>query len=380
MFKRKLSVLAQLALLGSSAFAMDSGSCPFSKADVMRGFYGDNLDQTILEAAIKDNKVTISGVAFTIKPTGKSDWRFPNLSEIRSTAFSDRFLNGIKIGNWSEDSLKGVDIACTGSGNKRTLHFTLNPFYATTQVGFEKRLRDKGAVEALKIGWPKLTYDFVLEGNWPSSGSSSSYKKQQEEQARKEKEAREEKARQEEARRQWEEEQERVRREKEAREEKARQEEARRWREEQQERVRKAKEEQARKEKEAREENARQEEARRWREEQERFRKAQEESQRRYEEQERLRKAQEESKRRYEEQERIRKAQEESQRRYEEQARQSSSSSSNTGYGSYGYSQPKPQYEQPSYNQEAEEQPKIGDVRINNAKKERWNGSRWVRM
>ena len=333
MFKRKLSVLAQLALLGSSTFAMDSGSCPFSKADVMRGFYGDNLDQTVFEDALKDNKVNIGGVQFTIKPSGKSDWRFPELSAIRSTAFSDRFLNSIKLGSWSEDSLNGIDIQCTGSGNKRTLHFTLNPFYATSKTGFEKRLKEKGALEALKIGWPKLTYKFDLEGYWPSS----SYQKQQEE--------------------------ERLRKEQEARAE--------------QERLRKEQE---------------------FRAEQERLRKAQEEYQRRYEEQERIRKAQEEQKAR------------------QEEARKSSSSSSNTGYGSYSHSQPKPQYEysqpkpqyeyskpkpqyeyskpkpqyeysepkpqydQPQYNPEADAQPKSGDVRTNNGKKERWNGSRWVRM
>ena len=319
MFKRKLSVLAQLALLGSSTFAMDSGSCPFSKADVMRGFYGDNLDQTVFEDALKDNKVNIRGVQFTIKPSGKSDWRFPELSAIRSTAFSDRFLNSIKLGSWSEDSLNGIDIQCTGSGNKRTLHFTLNPFYATSKTGFEKRLKERGASEALKIGWPKVTYKFDLEGYWPSS----SYQKQQEE--------------------------ERLRKEQEFRAE--------------QERLRKEKE---------------------FRAEQERLRKEQEARA----EQERLRKAQEEYQRRYEEQERIRKAQEEQKARQEE-ARKSSSSSSNTGYGSYSHSQPKPQYEysepkpqydQPQYNPEADAQPKSGDVRTNNGKKERWNGSRWVRM
>lgn len=358
MFKTKLSILTQLALLGSSAFAMDSGGCPFTKEDVLRGFYGDQLEQTHFETVLSNKSVKIGGSSYTISEKSNPEYPYPTLANFRSTVLADIMFNNVlrsvnpELGNrWSDDSLNFFEIKCSGTGVSRTLTFTLKEYYRGTdgKDKFKRFLDRKGVDTALHIGWPELNFEFTLTGKWPagagSSSSSSSYQ-QQEEAARKAKEEAYRKAQEEAARRQWEEQQERVRKEREAREEKARQEEAQR----------------------------------RWREQQEQTRKAQEEA--------------------------FRRAQ-------EEQARKASSSSSSgtygAGYGTGAYgsssSKPGPDYgtgtygsssssssyysqqeqasrahEEAAHNAQQEPAPKTGDTRINNGKRERWNGSRWARI
>lgn len=376
MFKTKLSILTQLALLGSSAFAMDSGGCPFTKEDVLRGFYGDNLEQTYFDSVLSNKKVEIGGSSYAISVKKSPQYPYPTLANLRSTTLSDIVFGKVIKDGWSQDSLNFFTIKCSGTGASRTLTFTLNEYYRVKggKDKFQRLLAKSGIDTALHIGWPELNFEFTLTGTWPgstsssssgssgygyggygsgSSSSSSSYQ-QQEEAARKAKEeaarkAQEEafrRAQEEAARRQWEEQQERVRKEREAREEKARQEESQR----------------------------------KWREQQEQTRKAQEEA--------------------------FRRAQ-------EEQARKASSSSSSgtygAGYGTGAYgsssSKPGPDYgtgtygsssssssyysqqeqasrahEEAAHNAQQEPAPKTGDTRINNGKRERWNGSRWARI
>ncbi len=341
MFKRNLSVLAQVALLGSSVFAMDSGSCPFSKADVLRGFYGDPFVQNDLDSVLSRGTVTFAGTKFAIKanipPMGHPMSKFPALNDFRSSAFSDKFIGHIKYDD--ESTLDFFTVKCSGTGKERILTFTLQPYHKNkydAMIG-----KGKSNDMALRAGWPELTYTFTLTGTWPGqSNSNSGYSSYQQQKA------------QEEAQRKFAE----------------------------AEKLRKA-QEQARKD---------QEEAQRRKfAEEEQLRKAQEQAQREWQEQQDWARKQEEADRRYQQQ-RDKEAQEEAQRKQQ----QSSSSSSDTRYGSsYGSSQSgqqsggtgygsyKPDQTPPSDSYQA---PKEDELYIGKERKgktgriEKWNGTRWI--